>query len=106
MAENIRNDTVTVDTSNIKICDDLPNAERTVLILTNTSTNGQIISLAFGQEATSGAGIVLSPGGHHSESKDAGYRVTTKALNAISSGAGGTLAVHERILVNSYGRYD
>lgn len=102
MAENIRDESVTVGTSVVKISESQTNAERTVLILTNTSTGGQTISLGFGAEAKSGSGIVLSPGGFHSESKDAGFRVTNKLITAISDLAGGTLAIHERILVNSY----
>lgn len=105
MAENIRDDVVSVGTSVTKISEDQTSATRSALILTNTSTGGQIISLGFGKEAIAGSGIVLNPGGFHSESQDAGFKVTNKMITAVASAAGGTLAVHERVLVNSYGRY-
>lgn len=105
MAENIRDEAVAVGTDVVIVSPDMTTAERNALILTNTSTGGQVISLAFGAEAKAGSGIVLSPGGFHSESKDAGFKPTNKSITAISSLAGGTLAVHERMFVNSYGRY-
>jgi len=104
MAENIRDEVISVGTTVVKVSEDMYNSERNVIILTNTSTGGQIISLAWGKEAVAGSGIVLSPGGFHQESKDAGFKPSNKNITAISSGASGTLAVHERMLVNSYDR--
>ena len=70
--------------------------ERVFLSVVNTSTGAQVISLAFGQEAVAGQGIVLYPGGYYAESKDA-QPITQKQIQAIASAAGGTIAVQERV---------
>jgi len=69
--------------------------ERTI---SNTSTGGQIISLAINAEAVSGQGIVIQPAGVRVESFDGHYRPSQCVINAISSAAGGTLSVFERLI--------
>jgi len=73
------------------------NGRRVSIILINTSTGGQVISLALGSEAAAGQGIVLSPGGSWMDSMDGGYYPTQQQVTAVSSLAGGTLAIQERI---------
>jgi hypothetical protein len=70
--------------------------ERTFINITNTSSAGQKISLAFGAEAVLGAGITLSPGGFYSESKDV-KSITQRQISAVSDGAGATVAIAERV---------
>jgi hypothetical protein len=71
--------------------------ERTFMAIVNTSTGGQVISIAFGQEAVALSGIVLYPGGIYTESREAGFRMNQHNVTGISSLAGGTVAIQERI---------
>jgi len=71
--------------------------QRTAIIVTNTSTAGQKISIGISQEAVNGTGIVLSPGGTFQDSRDGKYLPSNQQINAISDAAGGSIAVHERI---------
>ena len=100
MTEIIRDESITVGATAavVSLEQSLPQAQRSVLILTNISAAAQIIYLSFGSEAQVGKGIPLSVGGFHSESIDAGFRPTNKQITAIASAAGGTLAIHERII--------
>lgn len=71
-------------------------SERTRLIITNSSTGGQNITISVGNEATSGAGILLYPGGAVSWEKDT-LPIPQSRVFAISSAAGGTLAIYEEV---------
>lgn len=73
------------------------NGQRVGIILSNNSTGGQVISVAIGSEAVAGQGIVLSPGGVWSDTMDGFYRPTQQQITAVADGAGGSLAVQERI---------
>jgi len=76
-----------------------PDTERKLVTLVNASTGGQIITIAIGDIAVSNQGIPLNPGGYYHESHDAGFTPTQSHISAISSAAGGTLSIQERILV-------
>ena len=76
--------------------------QRSAVIITNTSTAGQVIYIAVGQEAKVGEGIPLSVGGVYQDTMDAGYKPSNKQIQAISSAVGGLVSVHERIIVNTY----
>ena len=71
---------------------------RKALVIVNTSTGGQIISIAFGGEAVAGSGIVLAPYGEWSETLDSRFTPSQDMISAISSAAGGTIGFHERIM--------
>jgi len=71
--------------------------QRAVLILRNTSLAGEIISIAFGQAAKAGAGIVLNPNDQMIFSKDSGYVPSNEFVSAIASVATATLSIHEEI---------
>lgn len=71
---------------------------RKVISIINTSTAAQVISIAFTDEAGAGNGIPLSVGGFYIESQDAGFSVTNSRITAVSSAAGGTVAVMERLV--------
>lgn len=89
---------VTVGTTNTVIATECYQ-ERTFISITNTSTGGQNISIGIGQEAIAGSGLFLAPGGTYTESKDSLLPIAQDQFNAISSGAGGTVAVTERVLM-------
>ena len=92
---------VTVGTNNVVISEDRQQEERTFFSITNTSTEGQAVSIAFGQEATAGSGIVLYPGGTYSESRESGYRMNQQNICIEADGAGATVAVCERVSMKS-----
>jgi len=99
MPELNRNQTLAVGTASVVVSEqkDNNNSERSSIILINTSTAGQVITLSIDQEAVAGAGIVLSVGGVWQDSKDGGYKPTQKQIYAISSGAAGQLSIQERL---------
>lgn len=95
--ENPSQKSVTVGTTNAVLSEDCF-AERTFFSIVNTSTEGQVISISFGQQATVGSGIVIYPGGFYSEQKDnPGQQIMQKQVCVISNLAGGTVAFSERV---------
>ena len=98
--ENNRNESVSVGTTVVLAAPERGNANayRKVIVLTNTSTGGQVISLAVDKEAVAGSGIVISPGGVFQDAQDGAYMPTQAYITAVSSAAGGTLAVYERVI--------
>lgn len=72
-------------------------SERTRLIITNTSAAAQNVSISVGNEAASGAGIMLYPGGSISWEKDS-LTIPQSRVFAIASAAAGTIAVYEEVL--------
>jgi hypothetical protein len=97
---NALNSSATVGTSSVVVSEQkvTNNAERVRLILTNTSTGGQIISISAGQDPVAGAGLQLSPGGSMGWEKQSSTPIQQLRVFAISSGAGGTLAVYEEVM--------
>ena len=88
--------TIDVTASVISVEKDNSNFKRKSIIIINTSTGGQKISLAIAETAVSGYGIVLSPGGSWQDSQESGYSPTQREITAISDIAGGTIAIQER----------
>ena len=74
------------------------NGTRSSIIIINTSPAAQVISLSIDAEAKAGEGIVLNAGGSWQDSRDGNYWPTQKLISAISSAAGGTLAIQERLV--------
>ena len=99
MGENNRNVSQTIGATSAQIAPELMPGERYVISIVNTSVGGQVISISIGQEAVAGVGIVLNPSGSWQESVDSAFRPTEKGFWAVSSAAGGTLAIHERIVI-------
>lgn len=87
----------TIDTASVEVSRAMIFAKRIFFSIINTSTAGQVITITFAQAATNGAGIVLSPGGYYAESKSDTFNPTDEQINAISSAAGGSVAITERI---------
>jgi len=94
------NTSVTIGVTNVEVSKECFQ-QRSAIVLTNTSTGGQIISIAIGEQATANLGIQLRPGGVYQDTRDGNYNPSNKQINAISDVAGGTLAVHERILMDT-----
>jgi len=99
MEDRQRNVGVTVGTTNVEI-----SAARNLLVerrksftAVNNSTNGQVISITFVDEAGTSTGVPLSPGGFIVMAEDSGYIPPQGRINAISNLAGGTLAIWETI---------
>lgn len=63
--------------------------------ITNTSTGGQTVRIQIGKEAVAGQGIPLYPGGLYGESLPGS--VSQEVVNVIADAAGATIAVIERI---------
>jgi len=91
--EDARNISASVGTSSTQIS---PNKARSEIVITNTSTGGQNITLSFGSPATAGAGILLTPYSTYFASNTTGFSVWTGEIYAISSAASGTLGIFER----------
>ena len=101
MMELIRNTTIAVGTDPVVVSEEQDgiNAERSVLIITNISTGGDVVTISPADEAQANKGIPLSVGGWYADSKDIGYKPTNRRITAIASGATGLLSVHERIVM-------
>jgi hypothetical protein len=100
--ENNRNVSIAVGTA-IVVLSNAPNTStfRKYITIQNNSTAGQKITISFTDEAVAGQGEVLSPGGLHHESVDAGFKPTQNRIIAISDAAGGTVSVSERTVTRS-----
>lgn len=99
--ELVSNNKATVDGTNIEIAKECYQ-QRSAIIITNTSPAGQVINISIGEEAVIGEGIQLAVGGVYQDTRDGQYLPSNKQINAISSAAGGTVAIQERILMDSY----
>lgn len=87
-----------VGTSSVEISPELgESGQRDVIVITNTSTAGQTITLSFGKDAIANRGIVLYPTGAWSESIDSAFIPTNSRICAISSAASGQVTIHERV---------
>ena len=98
MAESTRNQNQTIGTDSTIISEAKSYSYRKIFYVVNISTGGQIIYIAVDDEATIGHGIQLAPGGYYMESMDAGFIPTQSRISAISSIAGGIIAMHERVI--------
>jgi len=99
--DNLSNRSVAVGVSVVKIAEEVLPTQRKFISIINTSAGGQVISIAINGDASAGAGIPLSPGGTYSDSADGNskdsYFPPHFSFTAVSSLAGGTLAITERI---------
>lgn len=93
-----RDESVSVGAASVEVSPETGNKQRQTLVLTNVSAGGQSISLAWNKDAVAGYGIVLQPGEHHVETLESGFEPLNHRITAVASGAGGVLAVHERLL--------
>lgn len=98
--EENRNATATIGTTTEVICPSREGSPTIVAarVITNTSTGGQIITLSFENEAVAGVGIVLLAGYSFQESFDGHFIPSDRKIWAISSAAGGTLGIFEKLI--------
>lgn len=75
------------------------NGARKSILLQNTSTGGEQISISVGSEAVTGQGIVLSVGGTWSDTADSGYMPTQQQITAINAAGTAKLSIQERVVV-------
>jgi hypothetical protein len=94
--ENSRNETKTIGTTAEKIGSRLPLGTRKVIVFTNVSTAGQIITISTGGANAANAGIPLRVGDKWVESEDNTFKPSNDEWWAIADGAGATLAIYER----------
>lgn len=74
----------------------IPASKRDVLVLRNSSTAAQKITVVMGNKsAVADEGIVLSPGQTWIDSTNAGYKCWEGEVQAISDIAGATLSISE-----------
>lgn len=74
-----------------------PKEQRELLIVTNTSTGGQIIYIAWNTEAASALGQPIYPTASWNESIDNNFIPSNARITVVSSAASGTISVQERI---------
>lgn len=91
---------VGVDAVVVSIEKNVNTNKRSSIILINTSTGGQVLTIAIDGVAQVNKGIVLNAGGVWADSRDAGYYPTQAQITAISDAAGGKISIQERIEVN------
>jgi len=102
MANDIyRNVGVAVDTTTTVLSEakNTNHQQRKVITIINNSSAGQIISIAIEDEAGTTIGGILNVGGHYQESQSEDFLPTNARITAVSSAAGGTVAIMERITV-------
>ena len=88
--------TIAVGTSVVELSAEKNNMKRTELIITNTSTLNQTISLGIGQDAVAGVGITIAAGSSYVAAIDARYKPTNARITAVASAASGSVALYER----------
>lgn len=93
-----RDESVSVGTSSVELSPETGMKQRQALVITNTSTGGQKVALAWGKDAVALKGIVLLPGEHHVEAIDSAFTPLNSRIAAIADGAGGVIAIHERLI--------
>ena len=93
-----RNEQLTIGTtaSVVSVEKNNANLRRNSIILINTSTGGQVITISIDAEAVANQGIVLNPGGNWSDSRGDTYYPTQALITAISDLADGKLSIQER----------
>lgn len=96
--ERMRNASASVGTTAVIVSPKLQYGQRKAIVITNTSTGGQIITLSWENQAQSNIGVVLYPAGSWSESLDSAFVPSNTEIWAISSAASGTIAIHERVI--------
>jgi hypothetical protein len=91
--ENSRNEAVTVGAASVLV--EVAKFRREI-ILTNTSTAAQNITISFGTPAQAGRGVVLTPYAVYYANPNQDFSVWSGEIFAIASAAGGTLSVFSR----------
>jgi len=98
MLSSFINEAQDITTTSSKVLPDRSslNQRRLSFIITNTGATN--IWLGIDKEAVVGSGIPLYPGGSLERVANGQFLPPQKAINAISSAAGGTISVFEEVL--------
>lgn len=96
MPISARNATVTIAATATQVLP-MTSPPRTRYVITNMSVGGQVITISFGQSKgpVLNEGIPLGAGDVIMDSDSEGYECFKGEINAISTAAGGILAVFE-----------
>jgi len=98
MAELNRNEKQTIGTNAVVVSKTKEiNRPRKSIIITNTSTGGQVVTVAIDEEAKDKEGIVLYAGGLWSDTAEGGYTPTQALITAISNNPDATISIQERL---------
>lgn len=97
MALRVTNKTVSVSTTPVVLSQELNPTQRKSIIIQNVSTGGQKVTLAINQDAVSGSGFVMSPGGYWSDSTNGVYYPVPFQFVVVSDLAGATVTIQEVI---------
>lgn len=92
-----RNELIAIGTSSLVVGANFEslNLKRKNIIITNTSTGGEVITISVGQEAVANQGIVLYAGGSWDANVQGVFLPPQVRISAISSAIGGQLSVYE-----------
>jgi len=91
--ENVRNESLAVGTSSVLLS---PARRRSEIVITNTSTAAQNITLSFGVPAVAGVGVFLLPYSVYFATNAQGFNVWEGEIFAIGSAINGSVSVFER----------
>lgn len=91
--EVVRNEAVAVSTTSILIS---PAHKRQEIIIINSSSGTQRITISIGKEAILDAGVTLQPWGAWYGSANSEFRVASENIYVISSAASGQISIFER----------
>ena len=91
--ENIRDDAVSVGTTSTLLTRAHPRNE---IVITNTSTAAQAITLSFGKPAVATFGVLLQPYSVYFASNTQGFNVYQGDIYAVASAALGQVSIFER----------
>jgi len=92
--ENVRDQIVAVEDSAASLFSTAH--RRQEIVITNTSSGAQVITLSFGIPAVAGAGVVLQPNSVYFASNTQGFNVYQGDIFAISNAAGAQISIFER----------
>lgn len=94
----VQNDSASVGTTSTEILHNvMGNQKRIEFAITNTSSTQDIYLFIGNIAAVSGAGIKLTPNYSFIQSTDAGSQCWQGPVQAISSAAGGSIAIMQRV---------
>lgn len=102
MAEIHKSEYLTIGTTPVVVSVERGNNNgiRENILILNSSTGGQKITLGFDKPAVDNEGVLLHAGGFYADSRDGtGYLPTQKLITAVSDGADGKLSVQERVFI-------
>lgn len=94
------NDQLTINSTAVTVVSperSLGSGKRDNITIVNSSTGGQVITIAIDAQAQAGHGFPLSPGGSIDRETIGGHDITQKMITAISSADGGLLSIHEEV---------